>query len=130
MSSSPLFGSFRVLWMPLWLPWGPATDMVRHCCISMTQALEHTCQQHETPFDCPDTVLVYNEPFDEYGIPVRDGGETYVIVTHCPWCGTKLPDSKREAWFDKIDKLGLIDATETSIPEKFLTAAWRTPGST
>jgi hypothetical protein len=127
MSLDP-FASLRVLWMPLGLSWGPASASVRHCCQSMEMSLEHSCDVHPTPFDCPDTVLIYNEPFDEYGIPVRDGGESYVIVTHCPWCGVELPESRRMAWFDEIDKLGLADAPFEHIPEKFLTAAWRTPG--
>ena len=127
--SVAMFPSYRVLWMPLGLAWGPASETVRHCCDAMAIALDHACDQHPTPFDCPDTVLVYNEPFDEYGIPVRDGGESYVMVTHCPWCGVMLPDSRREAWFDEIDKLGLAAAPFEDIPEKFLTAAWRTPGT-
>ncbi len=127
--TSALFPAYRVLWMPLGFEWRPATTSVRHCCSAMKQALAHDCDQHATPFDCADTALVYNEPFDEYGIPVRDGGESYLIVTHCPWCGGKLPGSRREAWFDAIDALGLGDAHFDMIPQKFLTSAWRTPGT-
>lgn len=128
--SAALFPSFRVLWMPLGLAWQPASHLVTHCCAAMGMALDHSCEQHPTPFDCPDTVLVYNEPFNEYGIPVRDGGESYVLVTHCPWCGGKLPESRRNAWFDETDKLGLAESPFADIPENFLTAAWRSPSQT
>jgi hypothetical protein len=127
--SSGLFPAYRVLWMPLGFAWRPSSDRVVHCCGAIEQALQHLCEQHPTPFDCPDTVLVYNEPFNEYGIPVRDGGESYLIVTHCPWCGLELPESRRDAWFDAIDALGLGEAPfEAAIPDMYLTAAWRTPG--
>ena len=125
--SAALIPSRRVLWMPLGLAWKPASLLVEHCCAAMRMALDHTCDHHPTPFDCPDTVLVYSEPFNEYGIPVRDGGAPYLTLAYCPWCGAGLPVSRRDAWFDEIDRLGLSDAPFEDIAEKFLTSAWRTP---
>ena len=26
-----------------------------------------------------------------FGIPVRDGGPSMVVINYCPWCGVKLP---------------------------------------
>lgn len=127
--SAGLFSSYRVMWMPLDLEWRPATAAVRHCCKEMAAALEHACDQHATPFECPDTVLVYHQPFNEYGIPIRDGSASYLVVTHCPWCGVSLPESAREAWFDETDGLGLSDAPLEALPAKYLTKAWRTPGA-
>lgn len=23
----------------------------------------------------------------EYGVPVRDGGSSYLVIEYCPWCG-------------------------------------------
>lgn len=123
--SSRLFPARRVLWMPLGLAWQPPSPEAKHCCAEMGAALSHDCNQHADPFDCPDTVLVYNEPFGEYGMPIRDGGMSYLVVSHCPWCGAKLPASARDAWFDAVDAAGLGDADIDALPEKFLTAAWR-----
>jgi hypothetical protein len=45
--------------------------------------------------------IIFNEKFREYGIPVLDGGTSYITLDFCPWCGTKLPESKRDAYFDE-----------------------------
>jgi uncharacterized protein DUF6980 len=91
----------------------------------MRAALKHDCDLHDDPFDCPDTVLVYHEPFDEYGLPIRDGGQSYVLITHCPWCGTNLPPSQRDRWFEAVEAAGLDLDDPDGIPERFLSAAWR-----
>jgi hypothetical protein len=123
--SAGLFPTHRALWMPLDWPWRPAPAGVRHCCAKMRKALEHQCEQHGTPFDCPDTVLVYHELFDEYGIPIRDGGASYLLVDHCPWCGTRLPQSKRDRWFDEVEATGLDPNDSEKLPERYLSAEWR-----
>ncbi|WP_084174964.1 DUF6980 family protein [Afifella pfennigii] len=125
--SRGLFAEHRVLWMPLAWPWRPASPGARHCCEAMAAALEHDCPQHANPWQCPDTVLVYHEPFDEYGIPIRDGGMSYLRLAHCPWCGTPLPKSWREPWFAAVEAAGLDPQAWESLPERFLTAAWRAP---
>ena len=40
-------------------------------------------------------MLEYNERFDEYGLIIHDGGSSALLIQFCPWCGTKLPESKR-----------------------------------
>jgi hypothetical protein len=42
------------------------------------------------PFACPDVLFVRTAR--GYGIPVRDGGSSHVAITHCPFCGDRLPD--------------------------------------
>ena len=123
--SERLFPARRVLWLPLEFDWQPPTAAVRHCCEEMKAALEFDCDQHADPFDCPDTVIVYHEPFEEYGVPIRDGGASYLRLSHCPFCGSKLPESGRDAWFDATEAAGLEDTPFTELPEKFQTAAWR-----
>ena len=123
--SKGLFRARRVLWMPLDFAWRRPSAEAKHCCAEMTSALVFDCDQHADPFDCADTVLVYNEPFGEYGIPIRDGGASYLIVSHCPWCGAKLPESARDRWFDAIDAAGLGDVATDALPPEFLTARWR-----
>lgn len=117
----------RVHWMPFDLEWKPASPLVEHCCASMSVALEHRCDQHKDPFECPDTALVFHEPFGEYGVPVRDGTMSYYLIAHCPWCGVRLPPSQRDRWFDATDALEAAGASPFDpLPERFLTAAWRT----
>lgn len=123
--SQQLFRTRRVLWMPLDFPWAPPSAAARHCCDEMVAALAFACDQHADPFDCPDTLVVFHEPFGEYGLPVRDGGQTYVVLSHCPFCGSGLPTGGRDAWFDEIEAAGLEEADFADLPEAYRTAAWR-----
>jgi hypothetical protein len=91
----------------------------------MTAALEFNCEEHTDPFECPDTVIVYHEPFEEYGIPIRDGGASYLVISRCPFCGKKLPESGRDGWFDATEAEGHEDTPFAQLPEKFQTAVWR-----
>ena len=94
-----------------------------HCCDSMTSRVAHQCDQHEDPFDCPDSLICYVDRFDEYGIIIHDGGSSYVLIHYCPWCGAKLPESKRVAWFSELEGLGLEPGSD-NLPEKYQTDAW------
>ena len=41
--------------------------------------------------------IVYHWPKQrEYLIPVHDGGASGIVMRFCPWCGTRLPDSRRD----------------------------------
>jgi hypothetical protein len=51
-------------------------------------------------FDNFDMLIVYVEKFNEYGLKICDGGSSNILIEFCPWCGEKLPNSKREEWFD------------------------------
>ena len=120
-----LFPSRRVMWMPLDFDWQPPSQSVRHCCAEMVRAVEHSCEQHADPFECPDTTIVFHEVFAEYGLPIRDGGQSYLVISHCPFCGVALPESGRDAWFDVIEAAGLDDVPFADLPERYRTAAWR-----
>jgi hypothetical protein len=124
--SAGLFRTHRVLWMPLGWGWRSASARVTHCCEAMGKALDHTCEQHADPWDCPDTALVYHEPFAEYGIPIRDGGMSYLRIDHCPWCGARLPESQRDGWFDAVEGMKFNPNDPDNLPERFLSSAWRT----
>jgi len=119
--SSELFRRRRVLWMPLEVPWQAPTPKATLCCEEMRAALTFECDQHADPFDCADALVVYNEIFDEFGLPVHDGGVSYALISRCPWCGMQLPESQRDRWFDETDAL----EPGTAMPERYLTAAWR-----
>lgn len=74
-------------------------------------------------FDDVDKPIISIKKFDEYGLKIRDGGSSSVKIEFCPWCGDRLPDSKRQRWFDEIEKLG-IDPWTQDVPDKFLTDEW------
>jgi hypothetical protein len=66
----------------------------------------HHCDQMDRVLADGETGLTYVEKFDEFGLNVEDGGSSYILLVHCPWCGVKLPESKRDAWFDKLEAEG------------------------
>ena len=67
-----------------------------HDCREMKAQLEMRCDLHSDPFECADRLIIYDSRFDEYGIIIHDGGNSYVAIGYCPWCGKKLPKSKRD----------------------------------
>ncbi|MFG2818157.1 DUF6980 family protein [Kitasatospora sp. NPDC048365] len=96
---------------------------VEHCCERMTSQVEHWCDEHDDPYDCPDALVAYSAKFREYGLPVRDGGTSRVGIAFCPWCGHALPPSQRDRWFAELEKLG-IDPWEDELPDGFEDGRW------
>jgi len=94
----------------------------------MKAAAESTCDQHEDRWDCPDALISYSEKFDEYGIIVHDGGIAVCGIEYCPWCGTRLPESKRDRWFAELDRIGISDPWEDEIPEAYQDRRWYSDG--
>ena len=119
-----LYKKYRVLWLQ------PVKDGRfvggdrKHCCQDLRQATTFDCDQHDDPFECGDYIVAYNPITDEYGLPIRDGGGSVLIITHCPFCGTALPDSKADRWFEAVDALGFTNFTDENIPAAYKTDAW------
>ena len=100
--------------MPSLPPEGP-------CCTAMGRALE-------ADRDDPDGVLRYSARFDEYAIPIHDGGLSAFRIAHCPFCGRALPPSRRDDWFDAVEAEGVTDAlvaTPEDLPAGYDGADWR-----
>ncbi len=68
----------------------------RFCCDELQAAVEHSCSEHPDVYQCPDHLISYTPNFDEYGIIIHDGGTASSVISFCPWCGARLPDSKRD----------------------------------
>ena len=90
----------------------------------MTAHISHHCTEHSDPFACPDALITYEQCFDEYGIIIHDGGSSVITIDYCPWCGTALPASKRDRWFETLAALGFDDPAVQSLPIAFTTDAW------
>jgi hypothetical protein len=95
-----------------------------HCCERMVAQVEMVCEAHPNPLDCPDALVSYSDKFDEYGLIVHDGGSSSIQIPFCPFCGAKLPESKRDRWFDELESLGFSEPMEDDIPEQYKTSAW------
>ena len=65
---------------------------MKHCCRDMEHHAELTCPDHPDPADCGD-IVVRKYP-ESYGIPVHDGGSSYITINYCPWCGQCLEEGE------------------------------------
>lgn len=97
---------------------------VKYCCEDMEEQVAFKCSEHKDKYSCPDCLIEYNEVYDEYGLLVHDGGSASISISFCPWCGKKLPDSKRDLWFEALEELGFDEPSEQDVPEKFKTSKW------
>lgn len=66
-----------------------------YCCEDMRVHVELSCDQHSDPMECPDCVVIYVAETQEYGLPVRDGGSSYILIEFCPWCGRELASTSQ-----------------------------------
>lgn len=79
---------------PASIPSGPAQPVVvldskfKLCCSFMEEKLKQECVDHDK-FECPDVVVIRSES-GGFGIPIHDGGESYIVISFCPWCGKEL----------------------------------------
>ena len=80
------------------------------------------CEMMSFHLSNEDQTIHYSRRFREYGIPVCDGSSSVITISFCPWCGAKLPGSLSEAWFDKLDELGLEPSDD--IPIELTTDEW------
>jgi len=97
---------------------------MKHCCERMETEVTKTCQDHPDPFTCPDRLVNYMERFDEYGLVVHDGGNSSVLIAYCPWCGIRLPPSRRDAWFHEVRARGVDPWTDDDLPQEYRSDAW------
>ena len=96
----------------------------KYCCNVMEKQVEYHCDIHRNIYDCSDNLIDYSSAFDEYGLIVHDGGSSCVLIKFCPWCGAKLPKSKRILCFNTLQKLGYDFPYSQEIPEEFHTDEW------
>lgn len=75
-------------------------------------------------YDDPDILVSYISKFNEYGIIIHDGGSSSIGISYCPWCGSRLPESKRDEWHEALEKLGFDDPSEQDIPTEYNSEAW------
>ena len=101
-------------------------DVGDYPCVHMAQYAEFYCEQHPDPKDCHDATIHYDDVFDEYSIPHGDG-ISKMTINNCPWCGIRLPESKRDLWFDTLESIGYDDPLEQEIPEQYRSKRWRQP---
>jgi len=74
---------------------------------------------------CETAIVHYSEVFDEYGFALLEDNASIILLEFCPWCGKKLPESKRVCWFNRLEKMGFeAPLFREDIPEEYKTASW------
>lgn len=66
------------------------------CCKMLRSQLNWKCPDHSIPSDCPDA-LVGRMNTKRYGLYIHDGGDSYIQIHFCPWCGAKLSELRKAA---------------------------------
>jgi hypothetical protein len=98
---------------------------VEHCCGEMATHLEHGCDVHPDPFDCPDAVVVHFAGYRAYGLPIHDGGSSSISIRYCPWCGARLPQRLDEEWEEEVRARGFDpDGDEGELPAELAWDTW------
>jgi hypothetical protein len=90
-----------------------------HCCEQMTIQL----QDERVPVE-------YSPKYREYSLRISTTVEQG--IDYCPWCGTKLPESLRDLWFETLEGImgeAIYDIAFDSnrfgeIPKKFQSEEW------
>lgn len=95
-----------------------------YCCDDMKCFAANKWGRDEDPFKNPDILIYYSSKFDEYGIIIHDGGASLIEIQYCPWCGRRFRESKRDEWFEELEKLGFGDFDEEEIPEEYRSDQW------
>lgn len=91
----------------------PDTVLVRprHCCQHLRAQVEFRCPDHPQVRSCTDYLVRYDETFDQYGVWTHDGepgrASSWVAIAFCPFCGTRLPTSRRDECFDWLEASGI-----------------------
>ncbi len=60
-----------------------------HPCVHLAYRVCRDPSSGLDPNEDPDVTLIRTSS-GNYGIPVRDGGSSYIAIDFCPWCGIKI----------------------------------------
>ena len=87
------------------------------------KSYNHCCEQMSYQLSEGEVAILFIPKFREYGIRILDGGDSMQTIYFCPWCGTKLPPSLRDLWFEEIGTLGL-EPESREMPSKYKNDQW------
>ena len=62
----------------------------KYCCKQMEYFSKLHCEDHRDIWDCPDCLVYLNNKTESYGLIIHDGGQSYITIKYCPWCGKPL----------------------------------------
>ena len=96
----------------------------KHCCAEMTEQVNAIWPKAKNPLSGSTDQRIYWSPvFNEYGLICQPSAEI-LKIKFCPFCGKKLPKSRREKWFKQI-KISGWENFDDPIPKSFLRHDWK-----
>lgn len=65
------------------------------CCLEMQYHLIEFYKEKQELIDNPDyvnydSIIMFDKTSNLFGIPIHDGGSSYIKINFCPWCGKSL----------------------------------------
>lgn len=87
-----------------------------------TARLPHACPGLVAWIEDDNIPVEYISKFREYAIRISDN--ELAIMSYCPRCGTRLPDSLRDEWFERLWSAGLDGPEDVRIPGAMRTDEW------
>ncbi len=93
----------------------------QHCCLDMAWFISEPVEWESQGAN---PVIMWISSWDEYRIEISRMGNSSTVIYYCPWCGTKLPESKSDLWYETLYKLGYSDPGEQEIPNEFDSDKW------
>jgi hypothetical protein len=94
----------------------------QHCCLDLAYAI---ARPRLSPYQGPSVIVEWSAAWNEYRLPMAHDGYTPTPIRYCPWCGTRLPPSRREEWYRALRGLGIDDPGEAdAVPPAFETDEW------
>lgn len=65
-------------------------DYKKYCCIDMAYRLIEDKKSKKEDIINYDSVITHFKKGKFFGIPIHDGGSSFIQINFCPWCGSKL----------------------------------------
>ena len=101
--------------------------MVTWCCDKITRIIntsEYPINYDPTLREFSLRLLDFFEGLNEQYIPSASSMYVLQLMEYCPFCGSSLPSSLRDEWFDTLRAMGFEDPLEQDIPEEYKSDAW------
>ena len=97
--------------------------MAKHCCKTMDFfVFEDNKTMEEAALE--DKLICFRANIQEYGIPCIGCSDSYYRLSYCPWCGKKLPKSRRIKFLKILRKKGFEPFEDDDIPQEYKTSEW------
>ena len=96
----------------------------QHCCAEMTAQANMSFPYAESPLmGSTDKRIHWSPVFNEYGLICQPSAEV-LKINNCPFCGSLLPKSRRDEWFERLEREGWRTWGDP-IPEGLLCYEWK-----